>query len=209
MKWYDVFANFYDPLLEKLYDSSRRRAAELLDLADGQVVLDVACGTGANFRHLQSGEKRMTLYGTDFSAGMLEKADQRVKKNQWSNVHLFRADARLLSNRTISQHTTDIVSLDRIICVLGLSVIHDWECVMDNLLGLLKEGGKIVIVDVYAETRDVNTWLVEKVARADLNRPIWQTLGSKTCSFHQEYLPIHEARVGGKLFVARGTKPGG
>ena len=70
----------------------------------------------------------------------------------------------------------------------------------------LNENGKIVIVDVYAEKRTFNTWLVEKLAKADLNRKIWQTLQTKTVDFHQEYLPVKESKVGGKLFVAVGTK---
>jgi hypothetical protein len=74
------------------------------------------------------------------------------------------------------------------------------------MLNLLQENGKILIVDVFAEKRDFNTWLVEKIAKADLNRKIWQTLELKTNNFYQEYLPIKESKVGGKLFVAVGTK---
>ena len=80
--------------------------------------------------------------------------------------------------------------------------------VLDNALRLLNEGGKIVVVDVFAEKRNFNTWLVEKIAKADLNRNIWQTLQTKTVNFHQEYLPVKENKVGGKLFVAVGTKQG-
>ncbi len=52
MKWYDIFSGFYDKSLEKLYFSSRKRAIELLDLKDNQTVIDIACGTGANFKHI-------------------------------------------------------------------------------------------------------------------------------------------------------------
>jgi hypothetical protein len=93
-----------------------------------------------------------------------------------------------------------------VLCVLGLSVIPEWDTVIDQLVELLNDNGKIVIVDVFAEKRTFNTWLVEKIAKADLDRKIWQTLESKTRDFHQEYLPIKENKVGGKLFVAVGTK---
>lgn len=206
MKWYDFFSNFYDNSLEKLYFESRKRAAELLDINDGQIIMDVACGTGANFKHLKACHKNFTLYGTDFSEGMLKKGHALIEKNQWENIFLFQADARKLSLSTIEEYTNKKLKFDRIICVLGLSVIPEWEKVLDNLIELLNENGKIVIVDVFAEKRTFNSWLVEKIAKADLDRQIWQSLKTKTDNFHQEYLPVKESKVGGKLFVAVGTK---
>ena len=57
MKWYDIFSNIYDASLEKLYYSSRERAIELLDLKSGQSLIDIACGTGANFKHIKKTNK--------------------------------------------------------------------------------------------------------------------------------------------------------
>ncbi len=206
MKWYDFFSNFYDNSLEKLYFSSRKRAIELLDLKDNQTVIDIACGTGANFKHIKANNDKVILYGTDYSTGMLKKGQNVIEKNSWQNIFLFQADARELNLNSIEKYTNKKLSFDRVICVLGLSVIPDWEKVLENLIGLLNENGKIVIVDVFAEKRNFYTWLVEKIAKADLNRKIWQTLETKTVDFHQEYLPIKENKVGGKLFVAVGTK---
>lgn len=206
MKWYNIFSNIYDASLEKLYFESRKRAIELLDVKSGQILIDVACGTGANFRHIQAANKDLEIYGTDFSKGMLAKAQLLIKKNNWNNIKLFQADARDLSPSFIGEQTNKEVSFDRVICVLGLSVMPDWEQVLENMINILKENGKIVIVDVFAEKRNFNTWLVEKFARADLDRKIWQTLKEKTTDFEFEYLPVKERKVGGKLFVAVGTK---
>ena len=206
MKWYDIFSNIYDSSLEKLYFESRKRAVELLDLESGQVLIDIACGTGANFTHIQSTNTVVEIYGTDISQGMLKKGQRNVDKNKWNNITLFQADARELTPEFIKKKTNKNLKFDRIICVLGLSVIPDWEIVLDKMMALLKENGKIVIVDVFAQKRGFNTWLVEKFARADLNRKIWQTLEKKTSNFHHEYLPVKESKVGGKLFVATGIK---
>jgi len=205
MKWYDVFSGFYDTALEKLYFSGRQRATELLQLADATSVLDVACGTGANFSHIKSINPAITIYATDYSAGMLAKARTRIEKNEWKNMLLLQADARNLAPEKI-QATTGQAHFDRIICTLGFSVIPDWEEVMENLLTLLKDQGIIVIMDVYAEKRNINSWLVEKMANADLNRKIWQTLKNRTNHFYMEYLPVSQRKLGGKLFVAAGTK---
>lgn len=206
MKWYDLFSNFYDAALDELYAESRKKAIELLDIKDGQSVIDVACGTGVNFKHIKSKNKHIVLYGTDYSAGMLKKGQIAIEKNNWTDTFLFQADARNLSTETIEKLANKKISFDRIICALGLSVIPEWELVLDNLIGLLNENGKIVIIDVYAEKRNFNSWLVEKVANADLNRKIWQTLETKTDNFQKEYMPVSEIKVGGKLFIAVGAK---
>lgn len=151
MKWYDIFSNFYDRSLERLYYSSRKRAVELLDLKDNQTVLDIACGTGANFKHILASNNNIILYGTDYSAGMLEKSKKLIARNAWKNTFLFQADAREINISNMEIHIKNKIKFDRIICVLGLSVIPEWENVLENLIGLLEENGKIVIVDVFAE----------------------------------------------------------
>ncbi|PCJ30864.1 MAG: hypothetical protein COA99_17695 [Moraxellaceae bacterium] len=206
MKWYDIFSTIYDSSLEKLYFESRKRAVELLDLKDGQTLIDIACGTGANFKHINALNLELDIYGTDLSEGMLKKGQTTINKNNWNNITLFQADARELTPSLIKEQTKQDLRFDRVICVLGLSVIPDWNQVLDKMLDLLNENGVIVIVDVFAEKRNFNTWLVEKFARADLNRKIWQTLEKKTNNFHYEFLPVKESKVGGKLFVATGMK---
>ncbi|HEX2533517.1 MAG TPA: class I SAM-dependent methyltransferase [Chitinophagaceae bacterium] len=206
MKWYDLFSNFYDSSLEKLYFESRKRAIELLDLKDGLTVIDVACGTGANFLHIKKDHPDIMLYGTDYSGRMLQKAQALIKRNGWSHTSLFRADARTLTLSSIQEYTGKELLFDRVLCVLGLSVIPGWETVLRNLVGLLKENGKIVVMDVFAEKRTVHTWLVEKIAKADLDRKIGPALERMTSDFYLEYMPVKESKVGGRLFVAVGTK---
>lgn len=206
MKWYDIFSNIYDTSLEKLYFESRKRAVELLDLDTGQILIDVACGTGTNFEHIKASNLNLEIYGTDFSQGMLRKGQVKIDENNWKNITLFRADARDLTPSYLKEQLNKNLAFDRIICVLGLSVIPEWEQVLANMLALLKENGKIVIVDVFAEKRVASTWLVEKFAQADLNRKIWQRLETKTKNFYYEYLPVKKSKVGGRLFVAVGTK---
>ena len=208
MKWYDILSSFYDISLEKLYFESRKRAVELLDLKSGQTIIDIACGTGANFKHIYAKNIDLDLYGIDFSEGMLKKTQTKLDENNWKNIQLIQADARILTNAFMQEQikTNKKLSFDAVICVLGLSVMPDWEMVLDRMLDLLKDDGRIVVLDAFAEKRNINTWLVEKLASADLNRKIWQTLQKKTDNFYHEYLPVKEYKVGGKLFVATGLK---
>lgn len=67
----------------------RRRTIELLDLGPGDVVLDVACGTGLSFSLLRErvgpGGK---VIGVELSPEMLAQARARVASNGWTNVTL-------------------------------------------------------------------------------------------------------------------------
>jgi len=73
---------------------THRESVERLDLQSGQVVLDVACGTGLNFAAIEAGigpEGR--LIGLDLSPEMLAAARRRVDAEGWANVTLVEAAA--------------------------------------------------------------------------------------------------------------------
>jgi ubiquinone/menaquinone biosynthesis C-methylase UbiE len=74
--------------------SWRERAAETLDLSPGDTVVEMGCGTGANFPHLRervgaSGQ----VVGVDLVGAMLDQARRRIDRAGWENVHAIRADA--------------------------------------------------------------------------------------------------------------------
>jgi len=58
------------------------------------VVLDVGCGTGRLFRHLEeAGGPRCRIVGIDQSAAALEQASSRCVRHGWSNIALVHGDA--------------------------------------------------------------------------------------------------------------------
>jgi len=63
-------------------------------LRPGDTVVDMACGTGLNFALLEKvvgpGGR---IVGVDLTDAMLARAQDRIKKNAWSNVSLVQADA--------------------------------------------------------------------------------------------------------------------
>lgn len=72
----------------------RRQAVEALALEPGQTVLDVACGTGANFDLiLEQIGPQGRLIGLDLSGEMLSVAKARVRNRITSNVELLEASA--------------------------------------------------------------------------------------------------------------------
>ncbi len=72
----------------------RLRAIDRLALGPGDIVLDVACGTGLSFAPLAErvGEQG-TVVGVELSPEMAAVARRRIDDAGWRNVHLLIADA--------------------------------------------------------------------------------------------------------------------
>lgn len=207
MGWYDVFALFYDRALEHLYYDCRVRAAELLQVEPGATVLDLACGTGQNFPHLVDkigSEGR--LIGVDRSRGMLKQARQKVRAQAWDNVVLMQRDVHALTLADVEAACGGPVAIDRILCVLGFTVMPDWEAALAQTFAWLRPGGRYAVVDVHTDLRDLRTWAVKTVARADMSRQIWKPLERLSASLEREEWPGSRRVYGGQVYLACGTK---
>jgi len=131
-KWHDAAGTFVTP--------HRRDAVRALNAQAGERILDLACGTGINFKRIltQLGPTGLLL-GLDYSSGMLEQAHRRVRQGHWSNVVLFLGDAARLP-------FADCV-FDRAICTYSLKVIPPYQQALDEVLRVLKPGGTFVVLD--------------------------------------------------------------
>src|ERR1700733_11606309 len=87
-KHYDVTSRLY-PVPGYPQRSQRLRAVRELGLHTGDTVVDIACGTGLNFRLIEemigSGGR---IVGVDLTDTMLARAEDRVEAHGWSNVSL-------------------------------------------------------------------------------------------------------------------------
>lgn len=81
-------ARFYDSTVGGT-SSIRQRAIARLQLAPGQVVLDVGCGSGVSLPLLLDGVGETgTVYGFDQSPEMLAIARRKCAEHSWPNVHV-------------------------------------------------------------------------------------------------------------------------
>lgn len=86
-------AGHYDAELAA-FEPVRKRAIELLALANGDTVLDVGCGTGLSFAQLRQGVgTRGHVVGMEQCPEMLEHARSRARQALWRNVALVGAPA--------------------------------------------------------------------------------------------------------------------
>jgi S-adenosylmethionine-diacylgycerolhomoserine-N-methlytransferase len=133
-----------------LYALARRRAIELLRLAPGATVVDIACGTGLNFPLI---EERIgpsgSLIGVDLTAGMLRRAGARVQRSGWSNVTLVQDNATSLTRDRLEQvgALPTAKPVDAVLCTLGMSVIPQPEAAWQAMLALVRPGGGAAVMD--------------------------------------------------------------
>jgi ubiquinone/menaquinone biosynthesis C-methylase UbiE len=206
MSAYDLFANFYDASLEKLYAEQRRRAVAALELRRGAVVLDVPCGTGQSFDELAAavGEDGLVL-GVDASAGMLRRARTRSERRAWPQVRTLQADAAQLDRGMLESAAQRPVEISHLHVFLGMSVFPEMETTFERLWDLLAPGGRCVIVDVHTPHLGLQGWLVNKLAGAEIRRRFWEPLERVASEFRRSDLPLR-AQHGGQIMLAQGNK---
>lgn len=206
MGWYDFFSRFYDSSVEKLYVDTRVSAVEALNLQPGQTVLDLPCGTGQAFEGLVGGVgDDGTVIGLDFSAGMLKKAEARVAQHQWTQVHLGQANVHDVTEAMLHEVSGQQRPLDRLHIFCGLSAFPEWEKAFETLWGLLRPGGRCVIVDCHAAKPGFQGRMVNLVARAEIQRETWVPLEKVAQGFERRELPSLPQH-GGTLVLASGDK---
>jgi len=92
-KHYDITSWLY-PVPGYPQRTQRLQAVHALGLRPGDTVVDMACGTGLNFRLLEKvvgpGGR---IVGVDLTDAMLARAQDRIATNGWRNVSLVQADA--------------------------------------------------------------------------------------------------------------------
>ena len=187
---YNFLARYHDAL-GRLTMTHRRESIEALDVRPGQLVLDLACGAGANFepirRRLGSGGK---LVGLDYTPGMLQQARKRIMCNGWKNVHLLRGDSAVLPFRNCTY--------DRIICTYALKVIPPFYETLDEINRVLKPEGIFVTLDGKPSGRPdrfinrIILWMARKGPMSDLSRPLIEEIKARFESLKtQEYVFGH------------------
>lgn len=137
-QFYTRWARAYDRLATAPgIRSWRARLTELLDLSPGDTVVEMGCGTGANFPHLRkavgpAGE----VVGIDLVPAMLGGARQRIAHNGWENVHVCRGDAT----------RPPLERADAVVSTFVVGMLDDPDAAVETWLDLLSPGGRLAIM---------------------------------------------------------------
>jgi demethylmenaquinone methyltransferase/2-methoxy-6-polyprenyl-1,4-benzoquinol methylase len=118
----------------------RKNAIRLLDVRAGQVVLDLAAGGGQLTLLLKQAHPDCQVYPSDFNLPMM-------RVGQTSGLPFYAADALKLPHPD--------ASVDRVICAFLLRNVEQYPLVLDEILRVLKPGGRFVCLDTTPPTNPI------------------------------------------------------
>ena len=151
--WYALFVSLYD-LTIKINEipGTRKTLVDLLDLEEGEKLIEVGVGTGRNIQYYPD---CCEIWGVDINPGMLSVARYRARKQ--GNVTIEQGNAHDL------KFEQDF--FDAALMTYALSGIPDSHLVLDELERTVKPGGKIGILDF----RNIKSNFLGGVAGLDLH----------------------------------------
>jgi phosphatidylethanolamine/phosphatidyl-N-methylethanolamine N-methyltransferase len=138
---YDFHSRFYDATFGRLVRKRIARAISHMNIADGELVLDLGIGTGASLPfYPQQGR----VIGIDLSSGMLRQARKKIDERGMTGAHVFQADALRLP---FADDTFDHVFISHVI-----SVVSDPYKLVVEAQRVAKPNARIVIVNHFQST---------------------------------------------------------
>ncbi len=142
---------FYDAT-RKYYLLGRDRLIDKMEIAAGDTVAEIGCGTGRNLEILARMHPQAHFFGLDASSEMLETAAGKL--DGLDNIKLETALADTFNYR--STFGLD-EALDTIFFSYSISMIPVWRESLENALANLRSGGTLYIVDFY-DQRGLPNW---------------------------------------------------
>ncbi len=142
---YRLQRHFYD-LTRKYYLLGRDRLLDEMAIYDGELVLEVGCGTARNLIILAGRHPGSKLYGLDASSAMLETARSKIDAVHRTNIDLRTA---LADDFTFDGTFGLDRPFDKIFFSYSISMIPTWRESIENALANLKNGGTIYFVDFW------------------------------------------------------------
>jgi ubiquinone/menaquinone biosynthesis C-methylase UbiE len=115
--------------------SERDIAVEMLELGDGDTVLDVGCGPGNFTRAFAEEVPGGLVVGLDASGPMLVRA---VEETAAGNIEYVRGDASDLPFKD--------ASFDGVCCFAALYLIDDPYGALDEIVRVLRPGGRVALL---------------------------------------------------------------
>lgn len=123
------------------FERYRRRAVAAMNVGRGDTVLEIGCGTGLNFRHIQERigpEGR--LIALDYTPAMIDQARRKVQENNWRNIEFIRGDAAEVATLVDGP-------VDGAISTACLCIVPGWQGAISGAAALLRPGGRLVVMD--------------------------------------------------------------
>jgi ubiquinone/menaquinone biosynthesis C-methylase UbiE/uncharacterized protein YbaR (Trm112 family) len=144
---YDGAMKFIAYLTSGGEEHFRRESLRELEIRDGDRVLEVSIGTGANLHYLPV---KAAYVGLDLSWGMLKRCQRNLK--QWQ------IDAELILGNAEELPIMD-ESFDAVFHVGGINAFNDRVKAISEMVRVARAGTKILIVDETSKLMESISWM--------------------------------------------------
>jgi ubiquinone/menaquinone biosynthesis C-methylase UbiE len=134
---YDAWANIYDVFWARYVNKTIPVLQRVADVASGERVLDLACGTGTFERRVLTDVPDATLVGVDLASSMVERA--RAKLGGQPGVRFEQADVHALP--------FEDDAFDVAVCANTFHYFTHPEEVLAEARRVLRPGGRLVVLD--------------------------------------------------------------
>ena len=138
---YDLISPIYDIFGIIMEAKARARALEISGIRNGERVLEVAVGTGLNFREILMRNPDGWTDGIDISRRMLRKAKRRAMKTGVSNYRLRLGDGRALP---FGDHTFNLLINEYMFDIMPVT---EYDSIMAEFRRVLKDDGRLILVN--------------------------------------------------------------
>lgn len=147
---YNFISPIYDIFGILMESKARARALEISGIKNGERILEVAVGTGLNFREILRRNPDGWNDGIDISHRMLKRAERRAVKTGVFNYTLQLGDCRTLP---FSENTFDLLVNQYMFDILPVT---EYGRIMREFRRVLKPDGRLVLVNTTLpeKTRD-------------------------------------------------------
>ena len=151
---YTKFSKIYSPIEER-FERKLKKSLELLDIQEGEVVLEIGFGTGCSLVEIARsvGEKEK-VYGLDVTFKMVELAKKRVEKEGLAEkVSLCEGNAKNMP------YQDDVFDAIYMAGALELLDTPDISRVLEEIKRVLKWNGRIGIASIPKENHEDSRFL--------------------------------------------------
>ncbi|MCP5364545.1 MAG: methyltransferase domain-containing protein [Hyphomicrobiales bacterium] len=151
---YRLQRHIYD-LTRKYFLLGRDRLIDDLDLAPGNLVCEIGCGTGRNLIRAARRNPEARFFGIDASGEMLKSAEAAVRRaGLGERVTLARGLAETCDPKILFglDRRFDVVFLS-----YSLSMIPDWRRAVEQAFRLVGKEGRVLVVD-FGDQAELPRW---------------------------------------------------